>query len=319
MARLDELRLMARVARMYYEGNLKQPEIAERLSLSQATISRLLKRAEAEGIVRITVSVPVGAFPEQEEALERRYGLKEAIVVDSLEDEEEQVMRDLGAAAAYYVETTVRPEEVVGVAAYASLLSMVNAMHPRAARGGAREGVKVVQLTGGVGNPAAEAHATQVTRRLASLLRGEATFLPAPGLAATAEARRMFMQDPFVREAFETFDRVTLALVGIAPLEVRSPGGFMASFTLEERELLARRGAVGFICERFYDAQGTVLATPLDDRLIAIGAEQLRRVDRSVGITGGPRRIHAIRAALAGSWVNVLITDRFTADRLLQS
>src|SRR5215207_3073948 len=155
MSRLDELRQMTRVARLYYEEGLKQPEIAAQLNLSQATVSRLLKRAEDEGIVRITVSVPVGAHPDLEDGLLARYGLREAVVVDSPRDDETDVMRDLGAAAAYYVETTLRPAEVVGIASYASLLAMVNAMHPRVARGGtagraeaAEEGVRVVQLTG---------------------------------------------------------------------------------------------------------------------------------------------------------------------------
>jgi DNA-binding transcriptional regulator LsrR (DeoR family) len=57
MARFDDLRLMTKVARMYYEYGVNQPEIAQRLDLSQATISRLLKRAQRENIVRITISV----------------------------------------------------------------------------------------------------------------------------------------------------------------------------------------------------------------------------------------------------------------------
>ena len=348
MARIDELRLMARVARMYYAGNLKQPEIAERLSLSQATISRLLKRAEREQIVRITVSVPVGAFPELEEGLETRFALNEAIVVDSLEDEENQIMRDLGAAAAYYVETTLRPDEVVGVAAYASLRAMVNAIQPRGRRMGqtaqaapagsteqagqtdqagrtnpaedqlgAQARVRVVQLTGGVGNPAAEQHATELTRQLAALVRGQPVFLPAPGLAPSAAAREVFLQDPFVREALAAFDRVTLALVGIAPVAGGGPGSFRNALTDEEKALLAEHGAVGFICHRFYDAQGAPVRTALDRRVTAITPDQLRRVDRTVGITGGPERTAAIRAALDGRWVNVLVTDRFTAERLL--
>ena len=45
MPRTEELRLLAKVASLYYEHNLRQTQIAERLSLSQAGVSRLLKRA----------------------------------------------------------------------------------------------------------------------------------------------------------------------------------------------------------------------------------------------------------------------------------
>jgi DNA-binding transcriptional regulator LsrR (DeoR family) len=43
---------------------------------------------------------------------------------------------------------------------------------------------------------------------------------------------------------------------------------------------------------------------------------ELGMVRRSVGIAGGRRKLAAIRGALAGHWVNVLITDKFTAQHL---
>jgi DNA-binding transcriptional regulator LsrR (DeoR family) len=324
VGRIDDLRLMVRVARMYHEAGARQPEIAERLHLSQATISRLLRRAEREGIVRITVSVPAGAYPELEEALQARYGLQEAVVVDCAEDDEVQIMRDLGGAAAYYVESTTRSGDVLGVASYASLLPMVNLMRPLAAGPPAAPAspaapIRVVQLSGGVGNPAAEAHATQLIRRLAALVHGEAVFLPAPGLAPSPEARLLFLQDPFVQAALRAVDDVTLALVGIGATATRSSAGFMSAFTPDEEALLAARGAVGFICHRFFDAHGAPVETPLDQRIIAVTRAQLGRIPRTLGISGGRRRQDAIQGALEGRWVTALITDQFTAARLLDS
>jgi DNA-binding transcriptional regulator LsrR (DeoR family) len=37
-----------------------------------------------------------------------------------------------------------------------------------------------------------------------------------------------------------------------------------------------------------------------------------------VGIAGGGRKLAAIRGALEGKLINTLITDRFTAERLIQ-
>ena len=66
MSRIDELRLMTKVARMYYGMRLKQTQIAEQLDISQATTSRLLKRALDEQIVRINVSIPAGIYSDIE-------------------------------------------------------------------------------------------------------------------------------------------------------------------------------------------------------------------------------------------------------------
>ena len=94
MARADELRLMTRVARLYYDVGLKQPEIATRLRLSQPKVSRLLKSAQDEGIVRISVRAPSGTNPELEEALEQRFGLTEVEIVDISRDDDEAAVRD---------------------------------------------------------------------------------------------------------------------------------------------------------------------------------------------------------------------------------
>jgi DNA-binding transcriptional regulator LsrR (DeoR family) len=314
MARIDELRLMTKVSRMYYEQGLRQTEIMDRLNMSQSTISRLLKRAEQAGIVRITVSVPSGAHPDLEEALQERYALKEAIVVDSIDDDE-QIVRDLGPAAAYYVETTLRPHDVVGLSSWsAALLAMVDSMQP-STRG---NGVRVVQILGGVGNPSAEVHATHLTRRFANLMGGSATLLPAPGVVGSAEARRVLMKDRFVQEAAQLMNTVTLALVGIGSIE---PSRMLAEsgnvFSHDELEMLRKQGAVGDICLRFFNADGVPVTTTLNDRVIGMDLGQLKKSTRVVGVAGGSRKTAAIRGALAGRLINVLLTDRNTAERLL--
>jgi DNA-binding transcriptional regulator LsrR (DeoR family) len=314
MARIDELRLMAKIARMYYTQGMRQTAICNRLNIHQSTVSRVLKRAEREGIVRITVSLPPGTHTDIEEALQARYGLDEAVVVDCLQDEA-QIAHDLGAAAAFYLENTLKPSDVIGISSWsAALLAMVNAMHPSQRF----KGTRVIQILGGVGSPNAEVHATQVTRRLADLIGGEATLLPAPGIVGSKDARNVLLKDCFVRQALDLFAKLTVALVGIGATE---PSRALVSsgnvFSPQEIELLANRGAAGDICLRFFDAAGRQVVTELNDRVISIELDQLRGVPRVVGVAGGRRKANAIRGALAGKLVNVLITDLASAEGLL--
>jgi DNA-binding transcriptional regulator LsrR (DeoR family) len=323
MARTDELRLVAKVARLYYERGLKQAEIAKMLNISQPTCSRLLKRAMADRIVRITVAPPPGTCLELEEALEAQFGLKEAIVVES-DDDGDQLLRGLGAATAYYLETTLRSDDVVGISSWsATLLATVDAMSQPVAAStpgwNARGGVRVVQILGGVGSPAAEVHATHLTQRLARLMNADAVFLPAPGVVGSADARAVMAADPFVAKALAHFERVSLALVGIGTVQ---PSRLLASsgnvFEAGELEALRARGAVGDVCLRFFDAEGAPVVTELDGRVIGMELPQLRRVARSVGVAGSRRKFAAILGALRGRWINVLITDRRTAERLVK-
>ena len=316
MARADELRLMARVARLYYDRGLRQSDIADQLSLSQATISRLLKRAEQDGIVRITVSVPTGTYPELEETLIKRYALQHVLVADCAScDDEDEILRNLGAAAAFYLESTIGAGEVIGISSWsATLLAVVEAMHPLPRANGGR----VVQILGGASESAARSLAVQLTSRLAAHIRGQATFLSAPAVVGSEDVRRILLDDTYIRDVLALFDEVTLALVGIGALE---PSPLLASsgnvFSVAELALLRKQGAVGDVLARFFDAQGRPVETELRQRVIGMSLEQLTHVRRSVGVAGGKRKHAAIRGALLGGLVNVLVTDRFTAEWLV--
>jgi DNA-binding transcriptional regulator LsrR (DeoR family) len=312
----EQLRLMVKVARLYHEHGIRQPEIARRLHVSQARVSRLLKQAELDGIVRTTVVVPAGVQTALEEGLEERYGLREAVVVELLDDSEASITRDLGNATARYLEASLTGGDVVGISSWSStLLAAVDAMRPLPPKAGAE---RALQLFGGVGNPAAEAHAARLTQRFADLTGARPTFLLAPGIASSVGAREALTSDRFVQEALAGLADVTLALVGIGALE---PSSLLQSsgniFSEPELGALGAQGAVGDICLRFFDAGGARVESDVDRRVIGITLDQLKQTDRSVGIAGGERKYDAIHGALKGGWINVLITDSATAERLL--
>ena len=314
MPRIDELRLIARVARMYYEWDMRQAEIAKQLGISQATVSRLIGRSKEEGIIRISVNLPNGVYTELEETLVKKFGLRDAIVVDSLDDNEKMIQRDLGAAAAYYLELAIRPNDVIGISSWsATLVALVDSLHslPR------HPGVKVVQILGGVGNPAAEAYATHLTSRMAQLVNGEAVYLPVSGVLVTEAARDILTAEEVAQHAIKLFDHVTTALVGIGAIE---PSPLLAQsgniFGPQELDLLRQEKAVGDILLRFFDQNGNLVKTGLEKRVISMKLEQLSKVSRAVGVAGGSRKYAAILGALRGHWINVLVTDHFTGNRL---
>lgn len=68
---LVEKRILIKVSSMYYLDHLKQSEIAKRMGVDRTTISKYLKRAQENGIVRITVES--NSYEELEAALEKRF------------------------------------------------------------------------------------------------------------------------------------------------------------------------------------------------------------------------------------------------------
>jgi DNA-binding transcriptional regulator LsrR (DeoR family) len=313
-----EAGLMAQVARLYHEGRLTQRQIAARLRCSQGTVCRLLKRAERRGIVRVTVSPPHGTFVDLEELLERKFGLAQAVIARAGWDDDLPVQAALGAAAAHFLETTLKARDVIGVGSgSATLRAMVEQMHPLWKLYGCR----VVQLVGGLGDPAAKEHGPQLVSQLATLTRGQAHFLAAPGLLESPEAVAALAQDPQIRETLALFDRLTVALVGIGAVEPSggTAGGGHPRFSAAERQALEAQGAVGEVCLRFYDARGQEVQDGPGGRVFGLEAARLRRVPRVVGIAGGKRKRQALLGAVRGRWVNALITDQFSAEALARA
>ena len=154
--------------------------------------------------------------------------------------------------------------------------------------------------------------------RLAELTGAQPQLLPAQGVANSAAAKLVMLGDSDVRATMDQFRRVTLALVGIGATE---PSKMLANsgnvFTPEELSELRESGAVGDICLRFFDQSGGIVRTPLDDRVIGMTLDEIHVVSRVVGIAGGQRKVEAIRAAMLGGHINILITDKFTAAKLV--
>jgi DNA-binding transcriptional regulator LsrR (DeoR family) len=315
MSRLNELRMIARVAQMYHVENQRQADIAKHLRMSQATVSRMLKRAQDEGMVRTTVVSPSGTYAELEAGLRARYGIAEAIVVECSEDREGAIMARIGEAAAHFLEVTLQPGEVIGVSSWSeTILKMVDNIHPMKA-GKAKQ---VVQTLGGMGDPAVQIHANQLTTRLAKLTGAEAHLLTAPGVAQSREAKLVLLSDTYVRQTMELFSKVTLAVVGIGAME---PSGMLSRsgnvFTSREIAGVTNAGGVGDIGLRFFDAEGRPVTTPMDERVIGMSLSELGKTSRVMALAGGPSKTFAIRGALRTGVIDLLVTDKFTAERLL--
>lgn len=307
-----DLRLATKVAWMYYEEGRKQTDIAADLHISQSRVSRLLKVASQEGIVRTVVQSPQGVYTELETAIARRYGLEECILVEA-RGSEEALLNDLGMAAASHLSATMLDREVIGISSWSAtwLAASLNvrAQGPDAAR-------YVVQLVGGVGDPTVQTQATLLLSRLARATGAQPIYFQMPGVLADPRAKASLMRDPALAAVSDLWNQTTIALLGIGSVDpsplLRDSGTILAGVTDRVRGL----GGVGDICFRYFDRDGAALNADVDAQIAGITEQQLRRVPRRIAAAGGPRKVEAIRAALRGGWVTTLITDVETAAQL---
>src|SRR3712207_6081945 len=153
-----QVRLMTKVAHMYHEQGIRQADIATNLHISQAKVSRLLKRAAETGIVRTIVAGPQGVHTDLEQGLEQRFALLEAVVVD-VDGDEPEILAGLGSAGASYLENTLTGGERLGISSWSqTLLAVVDRLRPLRVPGAET----VVQLVGGMGVPAVDRKSTRL-------------------------------------------------------------------------------------------------------------------------------------------------------------
>jgi DNA-binding transcriptional regulator LsrR (DeoR family)/ABC-type branched-subunit amino acid transport system ATPase component len=314
---LDQQRLATKAAWLYHNRQLQQRDIAARLGISQPRVSRLLDLAVSMGIVRTTVVPPEGLHAELEEQLEQRYGLREAHVFDvgTATDDEHELTGALGQLMAARLQAQRLEAEVIGFTSWSrSLRATVAALQPLH-----WSVAYVVETLGDIGPVMFQHEAADASRQLAVLTGAEALFLRIPGVVPNKALRdALLAHDPDARRALDLLDMMDMALVGIGTCEIVPP--LVAGknfFTAEQYQYARELGAVGEVCLHFIAEDGSPVATDLDELLVGVTLEQLRRTDRVLAVAGGPRKYRAIRASLLGGWVNALVTDVATAKYLI--
>lgn len=311
----DRHRLMIKVARLYYENGLTQESIAQTLRMSRPRVSRLIQEALEQGIVKISIAQEPGSYIELERQLEKRFGLLEALVVDTTTpDSYEAVARDLGPAAADYFKRIVQDGDVVGLTWGLTLASMVENLAPEKKRN-----CTVVQMVGGLGEPDSETHATGLVSRTAMAIGASLWLMPTPGIVNSVEAATLLRTDRYVAQTLEKARQADVAFVAIgAPTATALLMRGESIISRFEMERLVEAGAVGDIGLHFFDQDGNPIVSELEERVIGVSLEDLKAISRVVGVAGGAEKYHAILGALRGGFINTLITDVEIARRLLE-
>ena len=305
-------RLLFKIAQAYYEQGLTQKQIGERYGLSRMKVSRLLKQARELQIVQISLYPMEPLHADLEQRLEERYGLDEAIVVTPDDDNPESIRRALGFPAAECLFRSLQEKSSIAITWGSTLAAVVDAMPVES-----WPEVRVIQGLGGLSGPGSPTNAVELTRRIASHLRAKPLLLASPGFVGRKEVRDALMQDSAVAEVLAAAAASDIALVGIGAPTMDGVV-FREQILIEgDLERLAEKGTVGDIALCFFDKDGQPISDEVSDRLIGLTLEQIRDIPRVIGVAGGEGKVHAIRGAILGKLVNVLVTDDKTASKLL--
>ncbi|THV20505.1 sugar-binding transcriptional regulator [Peteryoungia ipomoeae] len=311
MADADDT-LAVRAAWLHYAGGLTQSEVAKRLGVPSVKAHRLIARAVAEGVVKVTIDGDIVECVELEMQLSKRFGLQYCEVAPNL-GEEGLPLRALGHAGAGYLKREIErgDNRVIGLGHGRTLSAAVQYM-PRINA----KNLRFVSLLGGLTRNYG-ANPYDVMHRIAEKTGSQAYVMPVPFFANTGEDRKVLKAQRAVKEVFDLANNADLKLVGIGNVE--SDAQLVSTGMVEPNEFadIAAAGGVGEILGHFFDRDGRILDTALSARMLSASFPKTR-TERLVALAGGHDKVAAIRAILNSGRLFGLITDERTAEFLLK-
>lgn len=302
--------LMELARRFYVEGE-SQISIARSVGLDPSTVSRYLRRARAEGIVHVQIRRPRRIDEELERELAAEFRLKRAVI--ALVDSEDEAHNLTAVAAADYLSGQLANGMRLGLSWGRMLAAVVHTM----ASGSVSE-LDISLLHGGVGSAGAGIQGHELARYIASLHPASRVhYLHAPLLVDSPDIQAAMLRDGSIKAALDAAARAEIALVGIGALDDEAPLVRYGHISKRDRRALIAAGAVGDVATRFLTPDGEPVHV-LDDRLLAIEPERLRRIPLVIAVASGTYKRDAIIGALRTGWIDVLATDELTAREVLR-
>jgi deoxyribonucleoside regulator len=305
--------LMIQAAKRYYGLDMTIGDLAKEMGLTRWQARRLLTEARESGIVRIEIVPRASRNPDLESRLERRFGLKEAVVVPPAgDDEDEAMLLDSVAQAAAKFIAALKPAPLIGVSWGRTMSAVARRLPPLW-----NQGVEVVLLNGAMNIRSPSIRTNNTAELFARSAHGAATLLPVPAILGHAATRAALEKDPTIASVLALGRRAPVICFGMGAMAADSvllQSGFV---TVEEQNRLKAKGAVGDILSRFIDAKGDIVDPDFEARTIGLELRHCAQREYSIGVAAGASKHAVALACLRARYLNVLVTDERSALSLL--
>lgn len=315
-------RFLIKAAELYYRDGLSQQEIAQKLHTSRTSISRALIQARNEGYVQIRIQYPEQSNLGLERELEEKYGLTEALIAVPAYDQSSD--QEVAFQAVDYTLRVLKKNMVLGMTWGRAMHGFVEQLaQDERLRSLSFRNVKIVPFLGTPGVTQldswdATTYSNTLATKVGNLLHCASYNLSAPMYVDGEKEKELIEGIDEISKVLHMAETADMALIGIGSMQKDSSIIKAGIRTEEEYKELIQKGAVGEMVGRIYDKNGQTVDEDLQRKMIGISLDKIAKIPVRVGISYGKDKIEAIKGAIAGGLVNVLVTDVPTAELLLK-
>ncbi|RVP86870.1 sugar-binding transcriptional regulator [Sinorhizobium meliloti] len=304
--------LMVKVARMTYQQELNQSEIAAETGLNRWQVSRLLQEARDLGIVRIEIIPRSPRRPDLETALQQTFNLNDSVVVSS-DGEQAQSLDTVAQAAGQYIASIKSNGATVGVSWGRTMGAVAHWLPLQWSDGG-----EVVQINGTVAPISGVTYHNDVAGIFARKAGARLVPLPVPAIVGQRVTREVLERDRIVADVLTKARSAQILIFSCGSLSEESVLVRSGNILRDELATLLSKGAVGDVLGRFIDVNGEIVDAELDARTIGLSLSDLKTSGKAIGIAAGREKFNVVLGVLRAGLVNVLVTDEATATFALE-
>ena len=311
MNSIERKKFLSKIARLYYLEGLTQQEIADRLNISRTKVSRYLDEARKDKVVEIKINLPEEDYSRLEYEIEKKFKIKECIIVPASGNKEE-ILKMMAGPLNNLFERILAGGSYLGIGWGSSLKGISDYINVSG-----KPDIKVVPIIGGLGKIGTGVHTNSVAKNIADRLGGISYMIHSPAILDSKEIKEIVENDSNTREIIKLSEKIDTALVGLGDIGPDSTLIKTGCFSLEEFKYLDSLGVVGDINLIFINENGKHVPNKIDERIVRISPDRLKKVKNVIGVAFSRRKLKVIIGALRGGLINILFTDQATAENII--
>lgn len=305
--------IITEIAKLYYEEGMTQAEISTRLGISRPIVSRRLMEARESGIVKIFISSNEVNMTDLERRLFSTFNLKGVKVVDVPEDDGELAVELTARAGADYLKDFLEPGDCVGVD-WGWTINMLTSSFSQYDSGVDT----VVQCAGNMNDVQIKSSPDGTIKAFAAKLRAKHAYsLSVPIMVENRIIANTLRYDKRIEQTLNCLDRCNKFIVNIA---LAGEGSCLYNLGYINDSDVARlnaEGVLGSICCRFFNSEGKICDTDLEERTISISLNQLKKAECVMSCLSGKKKAPPVYYALRHGLINVAVLDSLLATSVL--
>ena len=298
---------MQEAAILYYEKKHTQHEIAQIMNLSRQTVSKLLNDALKENIVEIKINNPEITCQDLEIAICNEFNIKNAVICGVSSDDEELCKLMTVKKAASYIKSLIEKGNKKIAISWGRTVQQLIREFPKLHT---TDNI-VFPLFGATDQEESCFSSNELARSFADKIGAKVKNAWFPYRPDSVDDCELFKKTSYYKKLYDLWNDIDIAVIGIGNNEIIKTFGKI--FGYNEKGI----SAIGDISTHFFDIEGRFVE--LYENTLCASKENLKNAKQTIAVACGDDKTEAIIGALRTRAIDTLITDEYTAKKILNS